>query len=44
MTYRTAMRAIETDTLTMRMEDALRRRQLKSGGAPTESSADLPAR
>ena len=34
VSYRTAMRAIETNTLTRRMEAALTRRQLESGGAP----------
>ena len=36
VTYRTVMRAVETNTLTRRMEDALKRRQLESGGAVAE--------
>ena len=34
--YRTVMRAIETKTLTKRMEDALKLRQLEAGGAVAE--------
>ena len=33
VTYRTVTRAIETNTLTRRMEDALKLRQLEAGGA-----------
>ena len=36
VTYRTVMRAIETRTLTGRMEDALKRLQLEAGGAVVE--------
>ena len=36
VTYRTVTRAIETNTLTGRMEDALKRRQLEAGGAVAE--------
>ena len=36
VTYRTVMRAIETHTLTGRMEDALKRLQLEAGGAVVE--------
>ncbi len=36
VTYRTVMRAIETHTLTGRMEDALKRLQLEAGGAVAE--------
>ena len=36
VTYRTVMRAIDTNTLTRRMEDALKRRHLESGGAVAE--------
>ena len=36
VTYRTVARAIETNTLTGRMEDALKRRQLEAGGAEAE--------
>ncbi len=36
MTYRTVTRAIETNTLTRRMEDALKLRQLEAGGAAAE--------
>ena len=36
VTYRTVTRAIETNTLTGRMEDALKRRQLEAGGSVAE--------
>ncbi len=36
VTYRTVTRAIETNTLTGRMEDALKLRQLETGGAVAE--------
>ena len=36
VTYRTVMRAIETNTLTGRMKDALKRRQLEADSAVTE--------
>ena len=36
VTYRTVMRALETHTLTGRMEDALKRLQLEAGGAVAE--------
>jgi len=36
VTYRTVTRAIETNTLTRRMEDALKLRQLEAGGAAAE--------
>jgi len=36
VTYRTVMRAIETDALTRRMEDALKLRQLEAGGTVAE--------
>ena len=36
VTYRTVTRAIETNALTRRMEDALKRHQLEAGGAVSE--------
>lgn len=36
VSYRTVTRAIETNTLTGRMEDALKRRQLEAGGVVSE--------
>ncbi len=36
VTYRTVTRAIETNTLTRRMEDALKLRELEAGGAAAE--------
>ena len=36
VTYRTVTRALETNALTGRMEDALKRRQLETGGAVAE--------
>ena len=44
VTYRTVTRAIDTNTLTGRMEDALKRRQLEAGGAVAERLEALERR